>query len=522
MKINDILLFESFPLAKKEFSQEADPAEVEKYISKYREYLKQSFISNEYEKDINYWRKLGYDDFKEFMDYTDERAKKSNVMKRMTKDFIVVEDNQAYRIASPCSYAASKKLGVHSTWCTSSSNPVYFRKYFYDDNNILAFFLPKSDFKDNFCIRYDVSRSEIKEVKDLTQEMSYAEACDYLVENFGISPEEIIEKVLLKFDIIEKVREKNREHDKPYDRDLYDILDRIRKRGYSKNDLPDGNLMDDLDYVSGYFFSDFTNEITDAIRILQAAFRYNEYELINYIMERIVKSIDVDDIDKDIPEHIKTPQHEFLRSIILYAKKLYSLEVSTKYATLMLENRWEELENRLIKAGDPALIYEYYRKFFKDKGWKEAEHILAKSPFFSSIYAISRGQRWYDAEKTILSDPAESFRYAREFFDGVGWPEAEPTILTDDTWTRHYAQYVLGKRWPEGEKAILKAMDPDNVILYAKNVIGGRWREAEPLILQHKQCAEIYMEIFGLMITNGKFFRKMPKKVGDGKYTRDY
>ena len=52
--------------------------------------------------------------------------------------------------------------------------------------------------------------------------------------------------------------------------------------------------------------------------------------------------------------------------------------------------------------------------------------------------------------------------------------------LTDPYRAYEYAKYVIGGRWPEGEKTIAK--DPFWAYEYAKEIIGGRWLEAEETI----------------------------------------
>jgi hypothetical protein len=48
------------------------------------------------------------------------------------------------------------------------------------------------------------------------------------------------------------------------------------------------------------------------------------------------------------------------------------------------------------------------------------------------------------------------FLYVKNFYEGVGLPEAEPMFLRSPIFASRYAVEVLGRRWPEGEKVIMK------------------------------------------------------------------
>jgi hypothetical protein len=48
------------------------------------------------------------------------------------------------------------------------------------------------------------------------------------------------------------------------------------------------------------------------------------------------------------------------------------------------------------------------------------------------------------------------FLYIKSFYEGVGLPEAEPMFLRSPIFASRYAVEVLGRRWHEGEKVIMK------------------------------------------------------------------
>jgi hypothetical protein len=64
----------------------------------------------------------------------------------------------------------------------------------------------------------------------------------------------------------------------------------------------------------------------------------------------------------------------------------------------------------------------------------------------------------------------------------------------------YYAQRILKKRWPQGEKVILEH-SPRFAYLYAKNIIKGRWIQAEPFIAKDEQASYYYSKF----VLKGRF-----------------
>lgn len=73
-----------------------------------------------------------------------------------------------------------------------------------------------------------------------------------------------------------------------------------------------------------------------------------------------------------------------------------------------------------------------------------------------------------------------------------GWEAAQKAY--------YYAQRILKKRWPEGEKVILEH-SPRFAYLYAKNIIKGRWIEAEPVIAKDEYSSYYYSKF----VLKGRF-----------------
>lgn len=156
-----------------------------------------------------------------------------------------------------------------------------------------------------------------------------------------------------------------------------------------------------------------------------------------------------------------------------------------RFARLVLKQRWPEIED--IDFGDNANsvliaeIYDYSYSFLRNIGWPNGEKVLRRDPFYATKYIFNvlnrgygpdgRGRHWLDGEKAMLQYFSENnmfswlnnkqlqipfFLYVKNFYEGVGLPEAEPMFLKSPIFACRYAVEVLGRRWPEGEKVIMK------------------------------------------------------------------
>ena len=81
-------------------------------------------------------------------------------------------------------------------------------------------------------------------------------------------------------------------------------------------------------------------------------------------------------------------------------------------------------------------------------------------------------------------------------------PKFEKFILVSTKFIKLYAEDVIGDRWPEGEKAILKILESNNynqdairyAIYYAIDILKDRWPEIEPYIVKDSEHLKSYLE----------------------------
>lgn len=97
--------------------------------------------------------------------------------------------------------------------------------------------------------------------------------------------------------------------------------------------------------------------------------------------------------------------------------------------------------------------------------------------------AMMAGRRMPHLEKFILRSPAWVCRYAENVLK-KGWEQGEAAVLKDPwaivTWNDRIRK---NRRWPEGEKALIKAKDAAAACTYAVEARAGeRWPELEKLL----------------------------------------
>jgi hypothetical protein len=137
------IINESFPMAQQEFSQVATPDEVNKTIASFRDALNKNKLSGA-EKDINTWRKLGWDKFKEFVSNLSKIQTKTEVKKaKNTGNFVTLVDNAEWTIVIPLDMDASAHYGRNSDWCTTKRDKQYFNTYFLKHSVTLVYCVQK-------------------------------------------------------------------------------------------------------------------------------------------------------------------------------------------------------------------------------------------------------------------------------------------------------------------------------------------------------------------------------------------
>lgn len=145
MKLRQITeLMEGFKEAQVEFAKYVSGEEVKDLLNRYREVVKQNRAKGD-ERNIDYWRKQGFEKFSEFVKNAEQAVSKRSI-KRQSKDVgkaIILKETERWLIVVPLDKSASCFYGKDTAWCTTKPFANYYEQYFYERGVTLIYFLNK-------------------------------------------------------------------------------------------------------------------------------------------------------------------------------------------------------------------------------------------------------------------------------------------------------------------------------------------------------------------------------------------
>lgn len=133
----EMYLSENYQLAAKQFMTTNDKTEVDNTISSFKELVNKNKVFGK-QRDINYWRKEGFDQFKRFVEETkkqtetaDTKANRKRLIKSASNDILTIKKTKNIHLFIPLSKEASCfYAGNKAPWCISTRDgDNYF--YFY-------------------------------------------------------------------------------------------------------------------------------------------------------------------------------------------------------------------------------------------------------------------------------------------------------------------------------------------------------------------------------------------------------
>ena len=123
----------------------SDESEVKKYMMTYKDLVNRNQVQGD-ERNIDWWGKQGWKEFKKFVDAISTRKSKSQKKKnRDAGKSITLEETDKWLIVVPLDKDASCFYGRGSSWCTASKSDNYFNQYFIGDGTILIYFILKDN-----------------------------------------------------------------------------------------------------------------------------------------------------------------------------------------------------------------------------------------------------------------------------------------------------------------------------------------------------------------------------------------
>lgn len=137
------LLKEGYKEAQSEFSTVSGPDTVRQVIDLYKQLVTKNQVQGN-ERNIDWWRRQGWDAFNKFVSTKAAVPTKTDVKRQkiLGKSITLKEDNE-WLIVIPLNKEASCFHGKNSDWCTTKPNQPFFEEYFYDRNVTLIYCLNK-------------------------------------------------------------------------------------------------------------------------------------------------------------------------------------------------------------------------------------------------------------------------------------------------------------------------------------------------------------------------------------------
>jgi len=434
MKLNEFIfvLNESFPMVKLAFVNSGAPVqEVDNYLDMFKELVRRNVVTGP-ERDINHWKKQGWDNFKTFVDsgenIKDVTKRQIKQRKDVGRSINLYEDN-TWLIVIPLDHTASCFHGKGTDWCTTKPSQSNFRDYFYRSNVTLIYLLNKTN-GHKHAISYNTNTPDIYQLFDISDApMSDQE---FKTET-GFSVDSVIEMAEKKQNShIKPGRIETEKHDlghlvqKAIDTDTRDP--RLEKLLLAKKET---KLI--LEYTASLIHGRWPEAEPILLTDIDSAVEYAKY----YLKGKGWPALEPKIVDK--PYHAyeyafnilgrRWPEGEPAILADAAQDPMFSSGVGNKYAKNLIGGRWSELEEILLKEQDPMSLVNYANAVI-DGRWKEAEPYIIKDPYTAYAYArdVILG-RWPEAEPYIMKDKLAAYQYANEVIKGP-WPEANPPVMS--------------------------------------------------------------------------------------------
>ena len=137
MKICE-LLAEGYKETTVAFNQEADPTIVQQTIERYKSLVNSNQVQGK-ERNIDWWRKQGWEKFAQFVNDKSTQATKTQVKRRRAAGkSITLDEVGDWLVVIPLDHDASCFLGSKE-WCVSQPSSHYFDSYFLDKDVVLIY-----------------------------------------------------------------------------------------------------------------------------------------------------------------------------------------------------------------------------------------------------------------------------------------------------------------------------------------------------------------------------------------------
>lgn len=371
-RISNILrLCEGYPDAQRDFSVVAPVETVSDIITKYRLLVDRNQIHGN-ERNIDYWRKQGWDKFEEYVSKLSQTSSKTQEKRnKLTGRSITLIDTPDWLVVIPIDKDSSCFHGKHTDWCTSKPFRPHYEVYFYDKSVTLIYCLQVKT-GNKWAIAVYADRDDIELFDKVDNKITPRE----FKNQTGLDPNAIIAKAAGHAPAVTNSRETYAQH-------LQNIEDHLpfetvnaeleKSLWFVKNIA---YLMEYCETVKGRW--DKVEKLI--IRDPEHAWKYAR----DVIKHRWNEAEPIIATDTDVA---LSYLHQFFKPgakwLVGEQHFIKNPSAALRYATEWLERRWPEAELMLAKSPEGNS----YAKAFFDGKWAAYESNTTKLHNVSGIFA---------------------------------------------------------------------------------------------------------------------------------------
>ena len=130
--IESVILVEGYREAQVEFGSVAGEEQAKQTIDQFRDLVNRNQVQGN-ERNIDHWRKQGWDQFSAFVQEKSQKRSKNQVKRSKVEGrSIVLHEDRNWLIVVPLDKDASCFHGKNTDWCTTKPFAAHFEEYFYD------------------------------------------------------------------------------------------------------------------------------------------------------------------------------------------------------------------------------------------------------------------------------------------------------------------------------------------------------------------------------------------------------
>ena len=192
--IESVVLIEGYKEAQVEFGSVAGEEAAKQSIDQFRYLVNRNQVQGN-ERNIDYWRKQGWDQFSAFVqDRSLERSKTQEKRSKLQGRSVTLHEDPNWLVVVPVDKDASCFHGKNTAWCTTKPFARFFELYFYQDNVDLIYFLRKET-GDKWAIAVHQAKIRGDDIIELFDRNDLLITARQFQQQTGFDPEDYIERV---------------------------------------------------------------------------------------------------------------------------------------------------------------------------------------------------------------------------------------------------------------------------------------------------------------------------------------